>query len=76
MSKTLRLNPAVRVFMEFAPSLLSRAGQDPGAFLDRVVADGFRIQRVHDESGALLDETREMLCAVFSANVMVTRAAA
>jgi FkbM family methyltransferase len=74
MTRTLQRNPAVKVFMEFAPSLLSRAGQDPGAFFDRLVADGFLIQRVHDENGALMNETREALCGAFSANVMLTRA--
>ena len=76
MSRTLRQNPAVKVFMEFAPSLLHRAGQDPGAFLDRLAASGFRIQRVDDQTGALTDDTRESLCGVFSANLMLTRAGA
>jgi FkbM family methyltransferase len=76
MGQILRKNPAVKVFMEFAPSLLARAGQDPGEFLDRLAADGFRIQRVHDESGALMADTRESLCRAFSANILLTRGAA
>jgi FkbM family methyltransferase len=76
MSRTIRQNPAVKVFVEFAPSHLSRAGQNPGEFLDRLAADGFRIQRVHDQNGAVADETRASLCAALSVNLMLTRAGA
>jgi FkbM family methyltransferase len=72
MGKTLRRNRRIRVFMEFAPSLLLRAGSDPAEFLEQLTADGFRIQRVHDDSGELIDASLEELRAVFSVNLMLT----
>ncbi len=76
MAGTLARNPQVRIFMEFAPSHLRRAGHDPGEFLDRIAASGFAIQRVGDEDGAMVESTREELCAAFSANLMLTRTGA
>jgi hypothetical protein len=72
MGKTLRRNRRIRVFMEFAPSLLLRAGSDPAEFLEQLTADGFRIQRVHDDSGELIDASLEELRTVFSVNLMLT----
>lgn len=74
MTGTLARSPQVRIFMEFAPGHLRRAGHDPAAFLDRIEASGFDIQRVNDETGAVVACTREELGAVTSTNLMLTRA--
>lgn len=75
MAGTLARNPQGRIFMEFAPGHLRRAGHDPAGFLDRIEASGFEIQRVNDENGAVMACTREELGAVTSTNLMLTRAA-
>jgi len=73
MAATLARNPGVRIFVEFAPALLRRGGQDPAGFLAQIEAENFKIHLVDDETGATRTGTHPQLCDLVSANLMLTR---
>lgn len=73
MEGIIKKNPGIIIIMEFAPSHLKRGGKDPLAFITDIRALGMEIHLIHDESGEILDISDEDLCAVFSANVLLTR---
>ncbi len=76
MRRIIEANPGLRIFVEFAPSILLRAGTQPSDFLDDLLAWGFDIQVVEDLSGELLPFERASLLAAFSVNLSLRRTAA
>ena len=76
MTSTLHRNPAVHIFMEFAPPLLRRAGHEPAALLDRIRADGFTIERLAEETGETIPGSRESLLNESFMNLHLSRASA
>ena len=73
MRSILERNPSLRVFMEFAPVLLRRAGHDPAQFLDEIDRAGFTIERMAEETGEQIPGSRESLLDVVSVNLLLTR---
>jgi len=73
MRRVVERSPGIRILLEFAPSLLRRAGVEPAAFMDEIAATGFDIRRIHDETGELLEVRREELLSCFSANLELGR---
>ncbi len=74
MQEVLRRNPHVRLFIEFAPQLLQRAGVDPASFLDELAAMSLQIQLVDDSTGELRDISRIDLLHCYSTNLSLSRA--
>jgi FkbM family methyltransferase len=73
MREVIARSPGIRILMEFAPEHLRRAGVDPAAFLDEIAALGFGIRQVHDETGELLEVSRDRLTGGFSPNLELSR---
>jgi FkbM family methyltransferase len=76
MRHIIATNPGLQIFVEFAPSLLLRAGTQPADFLDELLAWGFDIQVVDDLSGELLPLQRDSLLSAFSVNLSLRRTVA
>lgn len=76
MTSILERNQALRVFMEFAPPHLRRAGCDPAALLDQIEAAGFTVEHLADETGETVPSSRESLLAVPSTNILLSRSVA
>jgi len=73
MQNVLRSNPHLRLFIEFAPQLLQRAGVDPAAFLDELAEMGLHIRLVDDLSGELRHITTSDLLRCYSTNLGLSR---
>jgi FkbM family methyltransferase len=76
MASTVARNPAIRVFMEFAPELLRRGGHEPSALLDRIEAAGFTIERLAEETGDTIPGSRDSLLEAPSMNLLLSKAVA
>jgi FkbM family methyltransferase len=74
MARLLAGNPEIRIFVEFGPEHLRRAGIEPLQWLEELVAMGLRVQRVEDLSGELLPLDREAAANCISWNLLLTRA--
>lgn len=74
MARILASNPEIRIFVEFGPEHLRRAGIEPLQWLEELVAMGLRVQRVEDLSGELLPLDREAAANCISWNLLLTRA--
>lgn len=74
MARILDNNPEIRIFVEFGPEHLRRAGMEPLQWLEELVAMGLRVQRVEDLSGELLPLDREGAANCSSWNLLLTRA--
>jgi FkbM family methyltransferase len=73
MRRTLEANPAIRIILEFAPSHLKRAGEDPVAFTREIREVGLSIARIDDVSGDLLPVTEQELADAYSMMLLLTR---
>ena len=51
MRRVLTENPQIRIFTEFAPTHLRRAGVEPTNFLEEITSAGFRVSRIEDYTG-------------------------
>ncbi|MGD0618384.1 MAG: FkbM family methyltransferase [Bryobacteraceae bacterium] len=69
MRGILRRSPGIRILLEFAPSLLHRAGVSPEDFLDDIDGLNLEVRRIDDETGSLHEVTREQLAGAFSTNL-------
>ena len=73
MKGILGRNPAVRIFVEFAPGHLRRAGIEPLQWYEELAELGLKVQRVEDVSGDLLPVEPETLADCISWNLLLTR---
>ncbi|MCX6605200.1 MAG: FkbM family methyltransferase [Acidobacteria bacterium] len=73
MTGILGRNPAVRIFVEFAPGHLRRAGIEPLQWYEELAKLGLKVQRVEDVSGALLPVEPDTLADCISWNLLLTR---
>lgn len=73
MKETIARNPDIHILLEFAPEHLRRAGVEPGEFLGEISSLGFGVRRINEETGELMDTSRQDLDAVFSANLELAR---
>ncbi len=73
MTGILERNPAVRIFVEFAPGHLRRAGIEPLQWYEELAELGLKVQRVEDVSGALLPVEPDTLADCISWNLLLTR---
>ncbi|MEO8127848.1 MAG: FkbM family methyltransferase [Bryobacteraceae bacterium] len=73
MHEVLTRNPHLRLFIEFAPNWLRRAGVEPVAFLDELTALGLAIQVVDEPSGELRDIATGDLLRCYSTNLSLRR---
>jgi FkbM family methyltransferase len=69
MRETLKRNPRLRLFIEFAPAHLERAGVDPSSFLDELISSGFEIHTVDDRTGELKTQSKDELLRQLSVNL-------
>lgn len=76
MARVLADNPGLSMVMECAPQHLQRAGEDPGAFHDALVAHGFRIEAVAEPDGATTPVTRDRVMSSVTLNLWLTPAKA
>jgi FkbM family methyltransferase len=74
MAGLLAGNPELRILLEFAPSLLSRAGVSPADFLTELQALGLNLAVIHDVTGDLRPVDRTALLSAFHANLFASRA--
>ncbi len=74
MTRILATNPEVRIFVEFGPEHLRRAGIEPLQWLEELGTLGLRVQRVEDLSGEPLPLDREAAANCISWNLLLTRA--
>ena len=73
MTRILARNRDVRIFLEFAPVQLRRAGVQPRDFLDEIESMGLTLRRVEDVSGDLLPVNKDELAQCFSAILSLHR---
>jgi FkbM family methyltransferase len=72
MRETLKRNPRLRLFIEFAPPHLQNAGVDPSKFLDELAEAGFEILAVDDLSGETRALDNEGLLRRYTVNLSLT----
>jgi FkbM family methyltransferase len=72
MSGLLR-NPDISIAMEFAPSLLRRAGVDPADLLHDIARAGFEIFLINEPDGRLTPVAADPLLAVSGCNIFLVR---
>ena len=73
MAEILARNPGLRIFVEFAPEHLRRAGIEPLQWYEELSELGLRVQRVEDVSGDLLPVEADSLLNCISWNLLLTR---
>jgi len=73
MKQLIVKHPHMRLIIEFAPSLLERAGIAPAAFAGELKDMGFTPRRIDDISGELTPVSTEALLATFSSNLLLER---
>jgi len=73
MRRVIEDNPSIRIFMEFAPQHLERAGVEPGEFVEEIERMGFAIACVDDFSGEVRSVTRAELVASYSVNLSLQK---
>lgn len=73
MVQILARNPGLRIFVEFAPEHLRRAGIEPLQWYEELSELGLRVQRVEDVSGDLLPIDADSLLNCISWNLLLTR---
>ncbi len=69
MRETLKRNPRMRLFIEFAPTHLERAGVNPASFLDELAEIGFEILTVDDLTGECKVSSKEQLLRQSTVNL-------
>jgi FkbM family methyltransferase len=74
MARILAQNPEIRIFVEFGPEHLRRAGIEPLQWLEELGTLGLRVQRVEDVSGEPLPLDLEAAANCVSWNLLLTRA--
>ncbi len=74
MARILASNPEIRIFVEFGPEHLRRAGIEPLQWLEELVTLGLRVQRVEDLSGEPLPLDLEAAASCISWNLLLSRA--
>jgi FkbM family methyltransferase len=74
MTRLLTVHPNMQLVIEFAPSLLRRAGAEPLEFASELNRSGFRFSRIDDMSGEAKPTSVEDLLQFESSNVLLTRA--
>ena len=73
MRRVIEDNPPIRIFMEFAPQLLKRAGVEPEDFVEEIERMGFEIARVDDFSGEVRPAARAELVASDSVHLSLQK---
>ena len=74
MQRILRENKDIKIFMEFAPTHLKRAGYDPEAFLKRIEDMGLVIRAIDDSNGQIRMEEHKQLLQMVSVNLLLMHA--
>jgi FkbM family methyltransferase len=67
-------HPSMRLIIEFAPSLLLRAGIEPRDFAHEIGHLGFHFHRIDDMTGELAHASIEELLSIESSNLFLDRA--
>ena len=73
MTRILETSPGLRIFVEFAPEHLRRAGIEPLQWYEELLQLGLRVQRVEDLSGELLAIDPESLAHCISWNLLLSK---
>jgi FkbM family methyltransferase len=68
-------NPGLRIFIEFAPEHLRRAGVDPLQWAGQILMS-YTVRRLHDATGELIQVTADELAGCISWNLLLTPATA
>jgi FkbM family methyltransferase len=72
MAQLRSRNPELRVFLEFAPEHLRRAGADPLQWAYQLLTSGSVVRRLEDVTGELLAVTAEELAGCISWNLLLS----
>lgn len=72
MQRIIRENMDIKIFMEFAPEHLSRAGYIPKEFLDNIENMDLNIQMIDEESGKVMKADKERLVSMTSVNLLIS----
>jgi FkbM family methyltransferase len=73
LKNAIRNYPALRIVIEFAPTLLQAAGVAPGSLLERIRDLGLSIHRIDDLTGHLVKVDAAELLSSFSVNLLLNR---
>ena len=73
MTRILATSPGLRIFVEFAPEHLRRAGIEPLQWYAELLELGLRVRRVEDVSGELLAIDPESLAHCVSWNLLLSK---
>lgn len=73
MKKVIERNPGIRIFIEFAPENMNRAGVRPESLLDLIKSYGFYYYMIDEASGKLMKTDRKTLLASYSVNLLLTK---
>jgi FkbM family methyltransferase len=74
MQRMITQNPGIRIFLEFAPSHLARAGVKPEEFLAELRSYGLNLALVDESTGALRSTSDEGFAARFTSNLVASPA--
>ena len=64
MERTIRNSPGLKLFCEFSPALLRKAGSDPAALLEKIKDLGFSVKYLDEGSGGLKEASADELLAL------------
>ena len=73
MQEIIEKNPAIKIIMEFAPSVLKRGDHDPLAFLRVIHGMGLSTTLIQEATGELQNTSDAELCEIYSANLLLTK---
>lgn len=72
MQRIIRENMEIKIFMEFAPEHLRRAGYVPKEFLEDIENMGLNIQIINESNGELLKVEKEEVINMISVNLLIS----
>ncbi len=64
MERTIRNSPGLKMFCEFSPALLRKAGSDPALLLEKLKALGFSFKYLDDAAGSLKEVSPDAILAL------------
>lgn len=73
MQRIIQENEGIKIFMEFAPEHLNRAGYVPKEFLEKIEGMGLSIQIIDENNGEIIETEKESLLDMVSVNLLLSR---
>lgn len=73
MQKIINDNPNLKIVIEFAPIHLARFNVDCDSFLDTITASGFKIRKIDEITGNLIETSKKELINEISVNLLLEK---